>query len=599
MSSPVTEHSASLLMLEGGLTLIAIAMAFCWPKLGSIYFSRIERAFRQLAHKQCLAVVTVGLTAVLLRLAILPLVPAPHPFYPDDFSSLLAADTFASGKLANPTPAMWQHFESFHITMKPTYVSMYFPADGLVLAAGKVFFGHPWIGLLCMMGFMCAGICWMLQAWLPPTWALLGGMLAILRLGLFSYWINTYSGAGSIAALGGALVLGAFPRFMRTVRVRHGLLMAIGVILLATSRPYEGILLCVPVAIILGRWILFGSNVPAMRVLLRRTAIPLALIVAAGAWVGYYDYRAFGSPVTPPYKIDRTTYAVAPYYVWQSLRPEPVYRHKVMREFYTRYELLDIGHIQTVFGFLPESLIKALRGVRYFAGVALLLPLIMVWRVLRDRRIRFLVLSVIVLVAGMAIENFLYPHYIAPFTAVFYALGLQAMRHLRVWKPGDQPVGMTLTRLTVTLCVLLGVLRLYAEPLHLKVPESEPSEGLSEWYGPGEFGVARAQIEDKFEKAPGQQLVIVRYSPDHNPLNEWVYNAPDIDHAKVIWAREMDDASNLELIRYYKDRKIWLVQPDLPSAGIAPYPLLRTEAAAPTVSSISSGKPARKTQQGG
>ena len=268
-----------------------------------------------------------------------PYAPFRIHFIPDDFSFLLAADTFASGRLTNPTPAMWMHFESFHITMKPTYMSMYFPAQGLVLAAGKVLSGHPWYGVLLRSALMCAAICWMLQAWLPPTWALLGGMLAVLRLGLFSYWTNTYSGGGSIAALGGALVLGALPRFMKTARLRDSLLLAVGVILLATSRPYEGLLLCIPVAFVLGRWILFGKKKPDAAVLLRRTAAPLALIVAAAAWMGYYDYRAFGNPFTPPYTVNRATYAMVPYYVWQSRRPEPVYRHEVMRDFYYQYEL--------------------------------------------------------------------------------------------------------------------------------------------------------------------------------------------------------------------------------------------------------------------
>ena len=48
----------------------------------------------------------------------------------------------------------------------------------------------------------------------------------------------------------------------------------------------------------------------------------------------------------------------------------------------------------------------------------------MVRRVLMDRRIRFLVLSMPVLMAGMAIEIFMIPHYLAPFTAAFYAIGL-------------------------------------------------------------------------------------------------------------------------------------------------------------------------------
>ncbi len=182
LSSP-PEHGASLILVEGGLTAIAIALSFSWPRLGSSFFSRVERAFSRLARRKNLSVAVVGFAALFLRLAILPLSPIPHPFMQNDFSFLLAADTFSSGRLTNPTPAMWVHFETMHVTMKPTYMSMYFPSQGLVMAAGKVLLGHPWYGVLIVTALMCSAICWMLQAWLPPTWALLGGVLAILRLG--------------------------------------------------------------------------------------------------------------------------------------------------------------------------------------------------------------------------------------------------------------------------------------------------------------------------------------------------------------------------------------------------------------------------------
>ncbi len=561
------------MVLEGGLTAIAIALAFLSPRIGSWFFSPMERAFGRLARKQGLSVAVVGATAILLRLAMLPLFPIPHPFSPDDFSFLLASDTFASGRLTNPTPAMWVHFESIHITMKPTYMSMYFPAQGLVLAAGKVLAGHTWYGVLATSALMCAAICWMLQAWLPPTWALLGGMIAVLRLGLFSYWINTYHSGGFISAMGGALVLGAFPRFMKKVRLRESLLMAIGLILLATSRPYEGILLCLPVAFVLGRWVFFGSNRPSMGLLLRRTAAPLVLVLFAGAWMGYYDYRAFGSPLTPPYKIDRATYAVAPYFVWQSARPEPVYRYKVMREFYSHSEMTDYKEIHRPSGLLTITLIKAVRGFLFFTGNLLLAPLIMLRRVHMDRRIRFLVVCCLVLAAGMLVEIFLIPHYLAPFTAAFYAIGLQAMRHLRVWEPGGQPVGIGMVRLIVTVCIVMTGVRLYAGPLHLRIPEWPASEWNCEWYGPApQFGASRANIVTGLEQLSGKQLAIVRYSSHHNPFDEWVYNAADIDHSKVIWAREMDAADNCELMQYYKDRKAWLVQPDLTPTSVSPYP---------------------------
>lgn len=559
------------MMIEGGLTVVAIAVAFCWPRLGSSYFNRVERAFARLARKQGLAVAVVGITGLLLRLAILPLCPIPLPFVPNDFSFLLASDTFASGRLTNPTPAMWIHFESIHVSMTPTYMSMYFPAQGLVLAAGRVLFGHPWYGLLLVSALMCAAICWMLQAWLPPRWALLGGLLAVLHLGLFSYWINTYHAAGSLVALGGALVLGALPRFMKTVKIRDGLLMAVGVVLLATARPFEGVLLCLPVAFVLGRWLVMGKNRPSGSVLLRSAAAPLVIIIAAGAWMAYYDYRAFGSPFTLPYTINRNMYAMAPYFVWQPARPEPAYRHEAMRNFYYEGELRGFGKFHTLSGFASESLLKATRGVLFFAGLALLLPLIMLRRVLMDRRIRFLVVCVLVLTGGMVIEIFLLPHYMAAFTAAFYAIGLQAMRHLRFWTPDGQPVGMAMVRLTVTVCLVMAGLRLYAGPLHFRLAEWPASEWSGTWYGPGHFGTERANLEAGLEQLPGRQLVIVRYSADHNPFDEWVYNAADINDSKVIWARGMDAANDLELIHYYKDRKVWLVQPDTQPAEISAY----------------------------
>ncbi len=568
-----SESGPSLMLIEAGLTAIAVAVAFCWPRIGSPLFSYIERAFVRLALKRSLAVAITGLAALLGRLAILPFCPIPLPFVHDDFSFLLAANTFASGRLANPTPAMWKHFESFQITMQPTYMSMYFPAQGLVLAAGKVLFGNPWFGLLCVTSLMCAAICWMLQAWLPPTWALLGGMLAVLRLGLFSYWINTYSGGGSVAALGGALVLGALPRLMRTARLRDGLLLATGIIAVALSRPFEGMLLCIPVAFVLCRWIFFASDRPPAAELLRRAVLPLALIVAAIAWLGYYDYRAFGDPLTLPYTVDRATYAVAPYWVWQAPQPEPFYRHKVMRDFYMAYELNYVRRLHTLRGFVSEDLFfKPLRQLFFYAGIALLLPLIMLRRVLLDRRIRFLVVCVAVLAAGMLSGTFLIPHYLAPFTAAFYAIGLQAMRHLRLWNPDSRPVGKSLVRMLVTVCIVLGGIRLFAEPLHLRLAAWPGSQWSSNWYGPGRLGLAREQVKRKLEQLPGKQLAIVRYSPRHSSLDEWVYNAPDIDGSKVVWAREMDAADNREIIHYYSDRTVWLVQPDMDPANISRYP---------------------------
>src|SRR5215469_3443566 len=213
-----------LAAIEICLSAIAIALAYIVPTIGASFFKGLEKSFGVLAHRPRLAVLTVGFAGLAARLAVLPVLPVPQPAIHDEFSHLVIADTFAHWRVTNPTHPMWVHFETFHVNQKPTYASMYYPGQGIVLAVGEVIFGHPFWGVWLSVGAMCAAICWALLGWVPETWALLGGFLAVMSLATFSYWANTYYG-GALAAIGGALVLGALPRIKRRQRVRDALLM--------------------------------------------------------------------------------------------------------------------------------------------------------------------------------------------------------------------------------------------------------------------------------------------------------------------------------------------------------------------------------------
>jgi hypothetical protein len=305
--------------------------------------------------------------------------------------------------------------------------------------------------------------------------------------------------------------------------------------------------------------------------LARRVALPLVVIAATTAWLGYYDWKAFGKVTTLPYTLNRAQYAMAPYFVWQHFRPAPQYRYAAIRDYYDLDEMPFALKNQSRGGFWVCLIWKAIWSFQFYAGFIFLIPMLMLRRVLGDRRIRFLVLVLCVIAAGETIEIFFVPHYVAPFLVAFYAIGLQAMRHQRLWRPEGRPVGLGLVRFMIAFCIALAGLRLFARPLHVDVPESPTGNWSFNWFGPEHFGIERAKVEAHLASLPGEQLAIVRYGPRHYPVNEWVYNEADIDSSKVIWARDADPEDNQKLMHYYKDRTVWLVEPDAVPARVTRY----------------------------
>lgn len=576
------------LEIEAGLAVLVLVLALTVPNLGSRWFEALERSFGKLAKRRGLSVIVVGLTALALRAALLPVLPIPHPLIQDEFAYLLGADTFAHGRLTNPSPPLWHHFESLMILLKPTYNSKYPPAQSLFMATGQVLLGHPFWGVWLSVGLMCAALCWMLQAWVGEGWALLGGFLAVARIAAFSYWNDSYWG-GAVAALGGALVLGALPRLKQEHRVRNALLMGLGLAILANSRPYEGLVFSVPVAVALFVWML-GRNRPPVSISLRHVVLPVCLLLGfTAAGMGYYNWRVTGNPLRMPYQEYQTQYDPVPYFLWQRERPLPEYRHPEIEEWEEKIDLGTFRSAKTPVGLITNEVEKGMFLWLFYVGPYFTLLLAIAFVILphgyslRDLNgsTKFLLLVLGISLIGFMLEVYFYPHYAAPMTCLFLALILLSLRQLRGWRRHGKPTGLFLVRSVPVLTLLMMLVRLGAAPLHL-----HSKNGFSPWLSLSErrSPVGRSHILDNLMQKPGRQLVLVRYSPTLYDLSlhskgkwppsgvwEWVYNSADINDQKVIWAQDMGTAKNQELIRYYKNRRVWLLYADHQPPKLVPY----------------------------
>lgn len=494
--------------------------------------------------------------AVTVRLAMLPARPIPEPAVHDEFAYLLGAETFCLGRLTNPPHPMWVHFETFHENFQPTYQSKYPPGQSLFLALGWTLFGHPWYGVLLSCGLMCAALCWMLQGWLPPRYALLGGLMAAAQWGIAGYWINSYMG-GAVAAGAGALVVGAVPRLAR--RSTAGVAgvagwAALGLAGLSITRPYEGAMTALAAAagLCIWRWRVrrpFGE-LPAWRL-----AWPAAAILGCGAaWLLYYNYRVTGHALLMPYALHQARYGASPIFWPMPAGSVPVYHHETIRRLWAwDKSYYDAARAN------PLSLLTAfLNMLRYFLNPVSAMALFAGLFLRGGRKVRMAAGMAAVAAGALLLERYSLPHYFAP------AMGLVLVLAML----GVQYIGVKFGRRGVAVFAALFFANAAYDRSRLTADE----------YPHKLFTAHRLNVIHRLaEEMPvgSSHLVIARYAPDHNVLEEWVYNRADIDGSAIVWARDMGNAANRELIAYYAARqparKVWRMDADVPDPAPAPY----------------------------
>jgi hypothetical protein len=536
--------------LQAIFWLTVIVVAVLRPNLANPVWRQLERAAARFARYPVASWLVPGLIVLLARAALLPLWPPPQPVIYDEFGYLLQADTFAAGRLTNPPHPLWPFFESVYILHQPTYNAKYPPGQGLVLALGQRFLGHPWFGVWLSSGAMMAALCWALQGWLPGPWALLGGLLA-LRLCLFSYWMDSYWG-GAVAAIGGALVLGSYARIVRRRRFAFAWLMGIGLVVLALTRMYEGLLFAAPLVMAL---LLCCRSV--------RVWAPIAVVLAAGAaFTLQYNARVTGHATRFPYTEYQRQYAYVPSFNIQPLSPVKTYHNSSVANVFFKWEY-DQWKRSRSWGLVLDRLRQWGGVVTLVAGGA---PLMLVflgflWTTAHDRRMFLPLVCLGAQFLGSFLQIVYNQHYAAPATAALLLLLVQSFRHLRHSRLPTAIGGRALCRaipaaMLIALSASQGA-RLYRQET---IEQTKP------------VNARRDKIERRlFDQNGGRHLIVVRYTGTQDPHEEWVYNRADIDASDVVWAHDMGAEENRKLIAYFKGRTVWLFLPDVDPESLAPY----------------------------
>jgi hypothetical protein len=139
-------------------------------------------------------------------------------------------------------------------------------------------------------------------------------------------------------------------------------------------------------------------------------------------------------------------------------------------------------------------------------------------------------------------------HYLAPFAPALILILIQGLRLLKVTMRSVSSLGCIATQALLTLILY--------DFVHAAIVYPSTEKTYADVYG------QKQAIVSALPPTDARHLIFVHYQPDHDYLQEWVYNPADIDASPVVWAREMSREEDAALRSYFSDRRCWVVFAD-------------------------------------
>lgn len=525
--------------------LFSLILTLLWLKLDQ---SKVREKWQQLTNywqypRSLLVVLAYTLVWILVPVAVKG--EFPKPSVHDEFSYLLGADTFVHGRLTNPPPLNWEHFESFHITVHPTYQTKYQPGMSLVLAFGIWLCNEPYVGVILSLLAASCSITWMLKQWLPTRWALAMSLLAVTMMLIM--WGQNYFVAGPLSTLAGAIQLSLIKRWSQLRSSfptwSDGTWWGVSLLLLAWTRPFEGLIF----SLLMGLGILVVVAWQGKLIVWLLRILPgLLFFLVPATWLQTEYNRALtGSATTFPYFVHDRQYFISPPFLFQSLYPEPEYRHQEIRQFHQ--EMADFYHVLHS----PDHLVEVIcfrfgQAWKSFGMLLWLIPFLVLPEVFRHSAMRWLFLLWFIFLGIIQVVTWFLAHYAAPGWLAWFLVIVYSIRWVRMYRWKGKPLG----RYLICFCVMNTCWFLCM--LHLVLPA----------YFPAGWNAQKQKITNLLLTQGGKHLVFMEYGPNHNTGEEWVYNGADLQSQPILWARSMNAEANHQLIKNYPGRQVWLIRID-------------------------------------